>query len=57
MFFLCVLNPAEVTSNLEIRINPLQPGVAYLYPLSIPPLSFLMFSEGIIDKQHPAVMD
>ena len=56
MFFLCVLNPAEVTSNLEIRINPLQPGVAYLYPLSIPPLSFLMFSEGI-DKQHPAVMD
>ena len=38
-------------------MNPLQPGVAYLYPLKPirKPIGFLMFS-GDIDKQKRAVM-
>ena len=35
-------------------INPLQPGVAFLYPLkTLENLKVLMFS-GDIEKQHPA---
>ena len=41
---------------LDQNINPLQPGVAFLYPLKISenlgkPKGFLMFSGGI-EKQH-----
>ena len=40
-----------------MELNPLQPGVAYLYPPESvrKPLDFLMFS-GSIDKQHRAVI-
>ena len=41
---------------LRIALNPLQPGVAFLYLLKIlENLSFLMFSGGI-EKQHLAIM-
>ena len=41
----------------ELWFNPLQPGVAFLYPLktSRKPIDFLMFSGGK-EKQHRAVM-
>ena len=39
-----------------LEINPLKPGVAFLYPLKTSANLFLMFSGGI-GKQHRAVMD
>ena len=41
----------------RLPLNPLQPGVAYLYPLktSEKTLGFLMFTE-CIDKHHRAVV-
>ena len=39
--------------GIEIVINPLQPGVAFLYSLKIS--GFLMFS-GSIEKQHQVIM-
>ena len=44
-------------NDINVSINPLQPGVAFLYPLKTSEnlLSFLMFSERI-EKQHRAVM-
>ena len=40
----------------NLQLNPLQPGVDYLYPLKTSEnLGFLMFSGGI-DKQYRAVM-
>ena len=45
-----LLNFSELVVN---KRNPLQPGVAFLYPLKT--LGFLMFSEGI-EKQHRAAM-
>ena len=50
----------ECSANLFCwltRFNPLQPSVAFLYPLktSEKPKGFLMFS-GVIEKQHQDVM-
>ena len=46
----------EVNNRFNFDINPLQPGVTFLFPLktSETPLGFLMFSGGI-EKQHLAV--
>ena len=41
-------------SDIVAAFNPLQPGVAYLYPLKTEPKGFL-FSGGI-DKQRQVVM-
>ena len=43
----------EILNGLISNINPLQPGVASLYPLKTS--GFLMFSGGR-EKQHRAVM-
>ena len=44
--------------NKSYFIDPLQPGVAFLYPLKTENLKgFLMFFSGGIEKQHWAVMD
>ena len=50
---LTLCQPCHKVHQLSLSINPLQPGVAYLYP---PKTSEnLMFSGGI-DNQHQAVM-
>ena len=51
----CVLNSFEMVWN---QLNPLQPGVTFLYPLKTSEnlqVGFLMFSAGI-EKQHWAVI-
>ena len=46
----------EKWQSLQISFNPLQPGVAFLYPLKTSnPEGFLGFSGGI-EKQHQTVM-
>ena len=45
------------TFLIKFEFNPLQPGVAFLYPLKTfrKPLGFLMFS-GSVEKQYWTVM-
>ena len=40
---------------LLFMLDPLQPVVAFLYPLKASPKGFLMFA-GSIEEQHRAVM-
>ena len=63
--FLLIISGHQISSDIHMKLfayadtsfNPLQPSVAFLYPLktSEKPLDFLMFSGGI-EKQHRAVM-
>ena len=54
----CFLEGTNGSSPIIVsNINPLQPGVAFLYPLKTSEnlKGFLMFSGGI-EKQHRAVI-
>ena len=51
------VNTLAYQNHVDFLINPLEPGIAYLYSLKISEnsLGFLIFSGGI-DKQRRAVM-